>query len=207
MIDKKRTRIKIRNEARILEAAQKIFAANGFHGTTIEKIAELCDMSQPNLHNYFKTKLDLYQAVLHNTLEIWVDPINKLNVDGDPEKELRAYIAKKIEMARKYPDSSRIFAGEMLQGAPVLMPLLRSHVRGMVVSFSSVIESWVAQGKIRPVEPVHLLFMIWSTTQHYADFMPQIKAVMGLTRLTKAHYDQAARSISSIILDGLKTAR
>ncbi len=203
VVEKKKTRIKIRNEEKILEAALKLFSAFGFHGTTMEKIAELADMSQPNLHNYFKTKADLYEAVLNDILTIWVDPINNLDVDGDPETELRHFIGKKIEMARRYPEASRIFAGEMLQGAPILMHHLKGQVRMKVKAFSTVIESWVRQGKLRPVDPVHLVFMIWASTQHYADFMPQIRAVMDVARLNKNHYDAAAESICAIILGGL----
>jgi TetR/AcrR family transcriptional regulator len=203
MIEKKKTRIKIRNEEKILEAALKLFAAYGLHGTTMEKIAELADMSQPNLHNYFKTKADLYEAVLNDILTVWVDPLGNLDVEGDPATELRLYIVKKVEMARKYPEASRIFAGEMLQGAPILMHHLKGQVRMKVKAFSTVIESWVRQGKIRPVDPVHLIFMIWASTQHYADFMPQIRAVMDVARLNKADYDAAADSICSIIIGGL----
>lgn len=204
MIEKKKTRIKIRNEEKILEAALRLFSSYGFHGTTMEKIAELADMSQPNLHNYFKTKADLYEAVLNDILTIWVDPISNLDVMGDPATELRHYIAKKIEMARKYPEASRIFAAEMLQGAPILMHHLKGHVRMKVKAFSTVIESWVRQGKIREVDPVHLIFMIWASTQHYADFQPQIRAVMDVARLNKAQYDAAAETISSIIIGGLR---
>ena len=203
MTEKKKTRIKIRNEEKILEAALKLFSSYGFHGTTMEKIAELADMSQPNLHNYFKTKADLYKTVLNNTLEIWLDPLNHLDIAGNPEVELRRYIGKKIEMARKYPEASRIFAAEMLQGAPILMHHLKGPVRMKVKTFSTVIESWSRQGKIREVDPVHLIFMIWAATQHYADFLPQIRAVMDVARLNKSHYDAAAESISSIIIGGL----
>ena len=203
LVEKKKTRIKIRNEEKILEAALKLFSAYGLHGTTMEKIAELADMSQPNLHNYFKTKADLYEAVLNDILTVWVDPLSNLDVDGEPEAELRRYIVKKIEMARRYPEASRIFAGEMLQGAPILMHHLKGQVRMKVKAFSTVIESWVRQGKLRPVDPVHLIFLIWASTQHYADFMPQIRAVMDVARLNKSHYDAAAESICAIILGGL----
>jgi TetR/AcrR family transcriptional regulator len=207
MVEQKRSRIKIRNEAKILDAAQKMFAAYGFHGATIEKIAELSDMSQPNLHNYFKTKAELYEAVLNDTLEIWFTPIASLNVEGDPLLELRHYITEKVEMTRKYPEASRIFASEMLQGAPILMPHLKGLVRNKVQEFARVIEAWIAQGKIRPVDPTHLIFMIWATTQHYADFMPQVKAVLGTARLGKSHYDAAAETICAVICEGLRPAQ
>jgi TetR/AcrR family transcriptional regulator len=204
MVPKSKTRIKIRNEAKIIEAAQTLFAAHGYHGTAIEKIAEMAEMSQPNFHNYFKTKADLYEAVLNNTLNIWVGLIDNLDVNGDPERELRRYIVQKIAMARKYPEASRIFAGEMLQGAPVMMPHLKGMVRRKVLDFSAVIETWSRQGRIRAVDPAHLIFLIWGATQHYADFLPQIKAVLGLPRLKKSHFEAAAESIFAMIFNGLR---
>jgi TetR/AcrR family transcriptional regulator len=203
MTEKQRSRIQIRNEAKILGAAQQVFAAYGFHGATVEKVAELSDMSQPNLHNYFKTKAALYEAVLDQTLDIWLDLIDGLDESGDPHKELRRYITQKVELARKYPEASRIFAGEILQGAPVLMTALQTRVRPKVRDFVRVIEAWIAQGKIRPIDATHLIFLIWGATQHYADFVPQIMAVSGLKRLNKAYFDTAADSIASLILRGL----
>jgi TetR/AcrR family transcriptional regulator len=197
------SKLKQRNEAKILEAAQHVFAAYGFHGATIDKVAERAEMSQPNLHNYFKTKADLYAAVLDQTLSVWLELIGDLDADGDPAEELRRYIGQKIELSRQFPEASRVFANEVLQGAPVLKPYIKDRVRSNVQHFSNVINGWIAAGKLRPVDPYHLVFMIWASTQHYADFMPQIKAVMDVPRFSKAHFKAAEESICAIILQGL----
>src|SRR3546814_4894877 len=86
-VPRKRTRIQARNEQRILDAAQEVFADYGFHGATIDKVAGKADMSQPNLHHYFKRKSDLYDAVLVPTLAIWLRPLPDLNPDGEPRSE------------------------------------------------------------------------------------------------------------------------
>jgi TetR/AcrR family transcriptional regulator len=203
MIKKNRTRIQIRNEKKILQAALEVFASHGYHGATGEKVAALADMSQPNLHHYFKTKADLYIAVLDQTIEIWIKPLGKLNPDGDPATELRRYIAQKVRMARQYSVASRVFANEMLQGAPVLGPHLRARLKDIVDEWTVVIRQWVAAGKLKDVNPYHLIFMIWGTTQHYSDFLPQVTAVMGLSRLTIRHFDAVEESICKIILDGI----
>src|SRR3546814_6462535 len=117
-VPRKRTRIQARNEQRILDAAQEVVADYCCHGATIDKVAGKADMSQPNLHHYFKRKADLYDAVMVRTLEIWLRPLQDLNPDGEPEIELARYIAQKIDLSRQYPQASRIFANEILRGAP-----------------------------------------------------------------------------------------
>src|SRR3546814_271184 len=128
-VPRKRTRIQARNEQRILDAAQEVFADYGFHGATIDKVAGKADMSQPNLHHYFKRKSDLYDAVLVRTLEIWLRPLQDLNPDGEPEIELARYIAQKIDLSRQYPQASRIFANEILRGAPILSHYLKNGLK------------------------------------------------------------------------------
>lgn len=202
MDEKKPSRIQIRNGKRILEAGEKVFAQYGYHGATLDKVAALADMSQPNLHHYFRTKADLYIAVLNELLSVWLTPLGKLDADGDPATELRTYITRKMELTRKFPGASRVFAHEMLLGAPMLETHLTTQVKDAVDASAKVISTWIAAGKLRPVDPVHLVFMIWASTQHYADFMPQVRAVTG-KRLVKADYDAACDTICTVVLQGV----
>ena len=197
-----RTRIQIRNGKKILEAGEQVFAQFGYHGATLEKVAELADMSQPNLHHYFKTKADLYLAVINELLAVWLDPLSAMDPDGEPEAELRGYIARKIELARIYPAASRIFAHEILLGAPVLGPILESQVKAVVDRGVATIDGWVQSKRLEPVDPYHLIFLIWGATQHYADFMPQIRAVTG-AKYRKGDYEAARDSLCEIILRGI----
>jgi TetR/AcrR family transcriptional regulator len=203
MSENKQTRIQIRNRQNILKHATAAFAQNGFKGATVEDIASRADMSQPNLHHYFKTKFDLYHAVLSDTLDTWLDLIGGLKIDGDPATEISAYIERKIEMSRLYPEASRVFAQEMLSGAPVLKPLLETQVRQKADEFARIISAWIDAGRVRKVDPYHLLFTIWSATQHYADFAPQVSAVLGKRRLVRKDFDAARRALTSLILHGL----
>lgn len=200
---REKTRIQERNERKILDAAEKVFALYGYHGATIDKIAENAEMSKPNLHYYFKRKKDLYVAVLTRTLEIWLAPLSELDAEGDPETELRKYIIEKVEMSREQPAASRLFANEILQGAPFVKPYLQTELRDIVNRKTRVLRAWIKAGKLKPIDPVHLIFLIWAGTQHYADFAPQIRAVMDVPRLTRKHYEDAAESLCRIILCGI----
>jgi TetR/AcrR family transcriptional regulator len=198
-----KTRIQLRNEARILDAAQEVFATYGYHGATIDEVADRAGISKPNLHYYFKRKRDLYLAVLRRTLEIWLVPLRELDRAGDPAVELGNYIAQKVQLSRRFPAASRVFANEIVQGAPFLKGYLQTNLREVVERKAAVIQHWIDEGKLAPIDPYHLIFLIWAATQHYADFVPQIKAVMNVSRLNQAHFRKVEQSLSRIILHGV----
>ena len=198
-----KTRIQLRNEARILDAAQDVFATYGYEGSTIDEVADRAGISKPNLHYYYKRKKDLYLAVLRRTLEIWLIPLRELDRNGDPALEIGNYIAQKVDLSRKFPAASRVFANEIVQGAPFLKGYLRKELRAVVKRKAAVIQHWVDQGKLTPVDPYHLIFLIWAATQHYADFAPQVKAVMNVPRMTQGHFRKIEQSLSRIILQGV----
>ena len=198
-----KTRIQLRNEERILDAAQEVFATYGYQGATIDEVADRAGISKPNLHYYFKRKRDLYLAVLRRTLEIWLVPLRELDRNGEPAEEIGNYIAQKVQLSRRFPAASRVFANEIVQGAPFLKGYLQTNLRQVVERKAAVIQHWIDEGKLAPIDPYHLIFLIWAATQHYADFIPQIKAVMNVSRLTQSHFRKVEQSLSRIILHGV----
>lgn len=175
---KKITRIQREKTEAILEAALEVFARNGFRGSTVDMIADEARLSKPNILYYFDNKEAIHQLLLERLLDTWLEPLEQLDPEGDPIGELCAYVQRKLEMARDYPRESRLFANEILQGAPRILPALRGPLRALVEEKAAVISGWVKAGRIAKVDPVHLLFMIWATTQHYADFDVQVHAVL-----------------------------
>jgi len=200
---KKRTRIQEEKEERILDAGLKVFSAYGYRGTTVDQIAIKSGMSKPNLLYYYRRKHDIYLAVLSRTLEMWLDPLEEIDVSGDPAEEIGQYILRKVEYSRLYPEASRLFIGEILQGAPVLKPVLESRLRDLVESKAKVIKSWIRQDKLAAVDPYHLIFMIWAATQHYADFETQIKAVLPGVGKREQLFADAGQYVRAVILNGI----
>ena len=199
---RKRTRIQVENEEKILDGALGIFSRFGYRGATVDQIAEASGMSKPNLLYYFRRKHDIYVAVLKRTLTMWLQPLEEIDASGDPAAELTRYIAKKLEFSRTNPQESRLFASEILQGAPQLRPVLEGEVHDLVERKATVLGTWAKEGKIVDVDPSHLIFMIWATTQHYADFESQIEAVLpGRSRDTVI--DDAYAPLTSILLRGI----
>jgi TetR/AcrR family transcriptional regulator len=190
--------------ALILEAAEHVFAAMGFDGATTADIAARAGLPKANVHYYFGTKEKIYRAVLDNILDLWLDEADHwITAERTPRAALGGYIAAKIALARDRPEASRIYAGELLRGAPHIAGYLRFALRERVAGLSQVINGWIARGKLRPVDPAHLLFCIWAMTQTYADFSAQIGAVLDRPALDDNVYETAAATVTALVLGGL----
>jgi TetR/AcrR family transcriptional regulator len=200
----RRTRIQQEKRELILEAALEVFSTNGFRGSTIDQIAEAAGMSKPNLLYYFRRKEDIHETLMQRLLDTWLAPLRELDDIGDPLTELRSYIRRKLEMARDFPRESRLFANEILQGAPRIMPLLEGELKTLVDEKATVIKGWMHTGKIARTDPWHLIFSIWATTQHYADFDVQVRAVLGPNRDGEGRFEDAARFLEQLFIDGLR---
>ncbi len=176
---KPRTRIQERNSAVILEAALDVFSAHGFRGATLDQIAEGAGLSKPNLLYYFPSKEAVHTALLSRLLSTWLDPLRAMNPEGEPLDEIMAYVRRKLELSRDFPRESRLFANEILQGAPRMKAVIETDLKSLVDEKCAVLTGWMDQGRIARLSPYHLIFSIWALTQHYADFDVQVRAVLG----------------------------
>jgi TetR/AcrR family transcriptional regulator len=196
----KKTRIQVRREKLVLDCALDVFATYGFHGSTIDQIAAKADLSKPNVLYYFKSKEHIYKALLERTLEGWLDPFIAITADGDPMAQLEAYVASKMDLSFDMPLPSRLFAIEVMSGASQMKDAMQTTLRAIVDEKAAIIQGWMDQGKLKPVDPHHLIFSIWSVTQHYADFAIQIECLLG-----KAPDRNLAKSaVIDILLRGLR---
>ncbi|QFT58752.1 HTH-type transcriptional regulator RutR [Sulfitobacter sp. THAF37] len=176
---KKPSRIQKRNRGKILDAALEVFSRHGFRGATLDQIAAEAGLSKPNILYYFDGKEDIHVTLLSRLMDSWLDPLVAMNPQGDPATEILSYVQRKLDMARDLPRESRLFANEILQGAPRIEPELTGHLKPLFDEKCALIASWSAQGRLPPLDPQHLIFSIWATTQHYADFESQVSILMG----------------------------
>ncbi len=188
---------------RILDAALGIFSAYGFHGARVDQIAAAAGMSKPNLLYYCRSKENLYTTLMRRTLTMWLEPLRELDEQRDPREALAEYISRKLEYSRDNPEASRLFAIEILQGAPRLTRMLEGELAEIVAEKSETIRRWVAAGRLAPIDPHHLIFAIWATTQHYADFQSQVNAVTGTTINQPDFFAATRENLVAILLDGV----
>ena len=172
-----RSRRRHRTEAAILEAALDVFALHGFRGATLDQIAEGAGMSKPNLLYYFASKEEVHARLLGDLLDHWLAPLRAIDPGGEPVEEILRYVRRKLDMSRDYPRESRLFAGEIIAGAPRISDFLVHGLRPLVDETVGLIRGWTAAGRLTPVDPMQLIFSIWALTQHHADFAAQIAIV------------------------------
>ncbi|HGG04380.1 MAG TPA: TetR family transcriptional regulator [Aliiroseovarius sp.] len=197
-----RTRIQEKNRATILGAALEVFSTHGFRGSTLDQIAKAAGLSKPNLLYYFPSKDAIHAELLSGLLVNWLEPLHAIDPDGDPIEEIMGYVLRKLDMARTMPRESRLFANEIVQGAPHMMGEIEGALKTLVEEKAGIIQGWANAGKIKQVDPYHLIFSIWATTQHYADFDVQVRAI--LNPAGDSHFDDAAAFLKQMFCATLK---
>ena len=195
-------KIREKNVEQIIEAAECEFVLHGFKGASTQAIADRAGLPKANVHYYFKNKVILYNSVLENIIERWNSVLEDIQYDDDPAEVIENFIRTKVRLSYTHPRSSKIFAMEIIQGAPHLKDYIRSDLRDWVRERTKVINAWIEQGKMKPVDPVHLIFLIWSSTQHYADFETQILTVMNKAEYEEEDVEHITRQLTDIIMGG-----
>jgi TetR/AcrR family transcriptional regulator len=198
-----RSQVREENERLILEAAETVFAELGFKGATTGAIAERAGLPKANVHYYFPSKEDLYREVMARVLERWLAAADSLDDSGDPAEALGRYIAAKMELSRTRPLGSRIFASEIMRGAPAIGDHLETTLKQWLVSRGEIVRRWIAEGKLAPVDPKVLFYLIWAATQHYADFARQIEVLNDGRPLSDEQWADCTRQVTDTILRGV----
>ena len=205
-MEKAKTRIQQRNEEKIIESAVIVFSKYGFRGSTLDQIASLSSMSKPNILYYFKNKQEVYNAVLQYILNSWLKTFELWDESSDPVQTLSHYIETKLIFSRDYPRESRLFANEILEGAPSLRELLANEPKDIFQHKIKIMEAWASQGLINPtISAEHLIYAIWSLTQHYADYDAQIVILSNRNLSDESFFNEALETIKQIILASLTT--
>lgn len=194
--------IRERNKALILQAASQEFADKGFAAAKTNDIADKAGLPKPNVYYYFKSKENLYREVLESVIERLLKASQPFDEDGHPEHVLRDYIRTKIAISRDLPYASKVFASEIMHGAPHLSSERTEQLNSQARFIIDRIEHWIDQGLMAKVDASHLLFSIWAATQTYADFDWQISIVTGKASLSDADYEAAAETITRLVLKG-----
>jgi TetR/AcrR family transcriptional regulator len=191
------------NEEAILSAAEKVFAEAGFGGATMQLIADVAGLPKANVHYYFQTKEELYRRVVRNIFDIWLQAADTFDAASGPAEGIGAYVDAKMEISRRHPAGSKVWASEVMHGAPIIQDYLETTLVGWTETRIAVIDRWIAAGRMDRVDSRHLLYMIWATTQHYADFGHQIQTLNHGQPLNDTQWEAAKATVKKIILKGI----
>jgi TetR/AcrR family transcriptional regulator len=201
-----RPTVREENERALLEAAEWVFAEQGFAGATTAAIAQRAGLPKANLHYYFPTKETLYRSVIERVLTAWLAAASSFDASEDPTVALSAYIGAKMDLAREMPLATRIWSAEIMRGAPMIQDFLDTTLTQWVVSREQVVRRWIAAGKLKPIEPKFLFYMIWATTQQYANAAHEMATLNMGRPLDDRAFERAKREVIEIILRGVAAA-
>ncbi|SPL72596.1 HTH-type transcriptional regulator RutR [Acinetobacter stercoris] len=188
----------------LLSAALDVFSQYGFSGASLDEIAQLAEMHKSNIFYYYENKEALYVEVLTTVMQKWLAPLQVLEADLEPVQALSQYLEQKIEVSRTQPKASKLFALEIIQGAPHILQILKGPLRKLFKRKAKVILNWQEQGKISDqIDPELLIINLWSITQNYADFSTQIEMLTGKTLRNKSMYQKTIEHTVHLILYGV----
>jgi TetR/AcrR family transcriptional regulator len=191
----------------ILKTAKPLFAQHGYGGVSIDRIAAQAGISKQNLLYYFPKKQVLYREVLGDVLDVWLSYMDAMSQrEDDPEAALREYIAGKLRFSFAHPDDSRVYANEVIAGAPHFADEIRRRVIPALQADVDVFGRWAAKGLCRPIDARHLMVVLWSATQAYADFAKQICLVLGKPKLTRKDFAVAEAQLVEMVLRAVLVA-
>lgn len=188
-------------EQDILNAAKRLFAQRGYGGVSLDHIAKAVGASKQNLLYYFPSKEELYRRVLHGVLDVWLSYMDALSQrPDDPEQAIREYIAGKLRFSREHPDDSRVYANEVISGAPIFAAEIAERVIPALQADVAIFNRWAERGLCRQVDGRHLMVLLWASTQVYADWSSQISLVLGKKELGDDDFAAAEALIVDMVL-------
>jgi TetR/AcrR family transcriptional regulator len=190
-------------EAKILDAAEFVFGHFGFRGATTALIAKKAVIAKPHIYYYFEDKEDLYRAILERAMNMWARELETLDTAADIQTILIRYIHKKVDFSRDHPDLSRLYANEIISGAPFIGSFIEKISTPLLLEKVRTVEAWAASGAVRPISAADLFFCIWAMTQAYADFASQMVIMKRKRILEEVDYDAAKGTIVQLVLGGL----
>ncbi len=188
----------------ILDAAEQQFAHYGFEGVSLESIAAAVGVSRHNLLYYFPSKDALYQRVLDRVMDLWLESMARLSASDNPQEALSAYIAAKLKFSHDQPTGSQVFTREVAAGAPRYADVIEKRVAPMLRKDIKTLEKWAKESRIARIDYTHLMFLIWSVTQAYADLAPQFAMLLGKTKLEEPDFVAAQKVLTHLVLEGLR---
>jgi TetR/AcrR family transcriptional regulator len=194
----------LRKQEAILAEAERHFARYGFEGVSLDAIATALDLSRQNLLYHWPSKEDLYLAVLDSVMGEWMANMNAITEAKDPQQALHAYVTAKLRFSRDRPSGNAVFTREIMAGAPRYADVLKVHVMPLLHADVERFEHWADQGLIRRLDFTHLMFLIWASTQAYADLGPQFSLYLNKPALDDDDFERARELITGLIWRSLE---
>ena len=154
MPPRKRTRDAEASRARVWTAAANEFAAKGFDGAKVDRIAAHAHVNKAMLYYHFASKAGLYNAILRDTFAAIAEAVRGVRAEGGaPEAQLRAWVRAIASVAEARPFFPPIWLREVAEGGRHLDPKVAEHLRQVLTMLGEILHEGVAAGTMKPAHP------------------------------------------------------
>jgi len=142
------------SRAKIWAAAAHEFAARGFDGAKVDRIAVAARVNKAMLYYHFASKAGLYNAILHDTFAAIAEAVRGVRAaGGSPETQLRSYVQAIANVADTRPFFPPIWLREVAEGGRHLDPAVARHFRDVLATLGQILKDGEDAGTMRPVHP------------------------------------------------------
>jgi AcrR family transcriptional regulator len=189
--------------AKIIAAAEGLFAARGYAGTAIRDIAAGAGVNGAMIHYYFGNKEGLYHTILENAAAAVRALLEGAIRDAETSKgRLRGFIEAYSTYIFTHPDFARIMHREMLAGGAHLKEILGHTIGRNYSMIREVIKEGVRRGELRPVDadltPLSLIGMI----VFFQFAQPVIAVALGGDRYDASFIKRVSAHTADLFLNG-----
>ena len=152
--------------SRILDAARSLFAEHGFDAVSMNAIAEAAGVSKANIFHHFKSKDDLYLAVLRTACASSCEQIERFGQDAGPfEQRLKRYTAEHLKNILDNEQVTRLIQRDLLENGPQRGRQFAEQVFGQ--NFGRLVEI-LREGQLRgelrqDIDPALVALMVIGT--------------------------------------------
>ena len=157
----RRPRVAGESRARLFAAAATEFAARGFAGASVDRIAEAAGVNKAMLYYHFHSKAGLYGEILRDMFAAVATRVEAATAPGaDPAAHIRAMVEAIAREAEARPHFPSIWLREIAEGGTHVDKGTLQVIAGILQRLASVVDAGVAAGRFRPVNPLLVQFGI-----------------------------------------------
>ncbi len=182
-----------RTRAAIVEAAEVLFAENGFAATRLEDVAARVGIRRASIVYYFRDKPALYDAVIAHVLDgLYQEVAPPLSSKGPMAERVDLAISAWVDFVGRRPTFARLLLREIAGATGTDGPVILRHTGPFVELAKRAIEESRASedGGIRtPIDPAHLAATIAGATVFFVSAIPTLFPALDFDPLAKEHLD------------------
>ena len=192
-------------EEQIKAAAKKIFVKKGFAGARMQEIADEAGINKALLHYYYRNKAKLFEVIFEETFHMLLPKMTQVvTADKSIIEKIEMFIPMYIQTIRMNPHIPLFILNELNQDSDRLVNRIKSNVQPEIfMGLMQQVQMEIAQGKIRPINPIHLIMNIVSMSAFPFIAKPLLKQVMGMD---DTFFDQLMKERTKVVLDFTKAA-